>query len=378
MKIAFIDYYSAFSSDSKEPISIPLLLQANGIDVTLVNLSNLPCIDLYGIKVVSLKGWLDDNFVNDPPDQVVIFSRFDHHFTYLFKLIKELSIPIVLKGDTDGTLGYPLLPNYLRSVPIYKNPLNIWRQCKWRLPLPYFVKQKINQIKLADLVVCESPMARANIIAILEYWGEHDQIPKICFIPNLVSDKFMTSALSKKIDGVVMAYGRWDDVYIKGTDLLVKTIANVVRSRPRVRFVIAGNGSNKALKKLPRSLRNNVKALGHLAPVSLLEYLETAQVVLITSRVESFCFSAAEALCTGSSLVATPIESLIYLSGSGGFGSISTGFNSGSLTSALLYELDEWSCGNRNSRVIAEYWRGMLGKTRVETMWLKCISSLNN
>jgi hypothetical protein len=385
MKIAFIDYYNSTSSPHKDPISIPRGLAALGVEIELVTRADYNQGQLLGFKVQKLSDWLKSGLEKEPPDVVVAISRFNPELNAALGKIKTKKIPLIVKGDTDGTIGYPVPPNYLRvrplsnylrARPLLAHPLNILRQLKWRAPIRYFVEKKIHHIKLADLVVYESPGAGVNLSHVLRYWGLKCQIKKLHHIPNSISKVYTDAPLVEKTSGEVVSIGRWDDRWSKGSDLLSGVIVDILLKVSDTRFIVIGNNPEYIKNRIPADLLKKVCFTGAMDYKEVQPIVSTAQIILIPSRLESFSHVAGEALCTGATLVATPIEALYYLAGGGAYGSIARDFSVPAISSALLHELYQWRCHSRDPNAIASHWRSILNEDRIAQIWLKNIVQL--
>src|SRR5690606_4036442 len=101
--------------------------------------------------------------------------------------------------------------------------------------------------------------------------------------------------------------------------------------------------------------------------------LAKGRILLATSLIESFSFAAAEALCAGTSLAVTPIESLVYLAGGGAYGSISRGFTADAISAALVHEIQEWENRSRSPVAIASVWRRQLDDQKIASEWEKVL-----
>lgn len=378
MKLAFIDLYSEGASHHKDPVTTPLSLKARGHEVELVSCD--PAVaerfEIAGLPVVPAsqltgRGWGSQNF-----DAVIALSRFAAPLTPLLTEVKAAGLPLIVKGDTDGTLGYPLKPNYLRIVPVLAHPSNILRQLKWRLPVRHWVGQKMAHFALADRVVVESPGAVANLRQVLLYWGFTSDLGKIHFIPNQVSQLALDVPVGSHRDKTILAIGRWNDALCKGADLLAGTVTDLFKLRDDYEVIVVGTGLDEIRKRLPEHATTRVSLCDELSFAALQQLLVRARILVAPSRVESFSFVAAEALCGGASIVVTPIESLTYLAGGGAWGTVAKGFSTGSVTAALLSEMDRWDNGAHDPQQIAAFWRSRLSPATVTDLWLNLLEGI--
>lgn len=101
---------------------------------------------------------------------------------------------------------------------------------------------------------------------------------------------------------------------IKGIDILLRAMAQVVKQRPEVRLVLVGGGiyrDSKAqeseLRELARELglENNVDFVGVKTPGEVARYMCESSLLVLPSRTETFGAVLIEALACGTPVVAT-------------------------------------------------------------------------
>jgi glycosyltransferase involved in cell wall biosynthesis len=320
VNIAFLDDYHAAISPHKDPVTAPLAVRAEGHRVVL--LSSDPGFRT-NTAISGMEAYRAESFVADAQaladiDCVVAISRFSPRLLPILTRMKAAGVPVVIKGDTDGTLGYPLRPNYLRMRPLRDDIRNALRHLKWRLPVRRWVHQKLAHIALADRVVLESPGAAANAVEVLEYWGLGAEIGKLRVIPNEVSQAVVDIPPNARKPKVVMAIGRWDDPRCKGADLLVPVLDTLLAARPDYSASVVGSGIEDVRRQFGARHPGRLSLLGETDFHALQAMTAgSARILLVPSRLESFSYVAAEALCGGASLAVTPIESLAFLAGGG-------------------------------------------------------------
>lgn len=370
MKVGFIDVYRPGASLHKDPVSTPLELASRGHDIRLI--STAPGIeDLFeigGLPVEPIRrtasaGWRQAGF-----DLVVALSRFAPSLTDSLREIKAAGVPLIVKGDTDGTLGYPLQPNYLRMVPL-SNAANVLRHVKWRLPVRRWVGQKLDHVRLADRVVVESPGAAANLVMVMKHWSLGNEVGKVQFIPNQVSRLVIEKPVNLAKSRLIAAIGRWDDPVCKGADLLAATIRDLFRVRVDYEVKVIGSGIQNVRRHLSENVPDRVLLLEEMSFDALQQIIAEAQMLLVPSRIESYSFVSAEALCAGASLVTTPIESLNYLSGGGIWGTVARDFTSSAISAALLSEIGRWNNSQHDPRQTAAFWRARVSPVVVADLW---------
>ncbi len=379
MRIAVLDYYLP-AVEFKDPGQITLGLGEAGADVFLIPLNPLGPDERAPFRIERADPRRDEFGAHAAADVVLFFSRLDPRWTTLVKRIKAQGKKVILKADSDGTLGYPLVPNYLRTLSFLKNPIG-WmvRNAKWRLPIKRFVAQKIEQILLADAVIIESPDALSNVAHVLAYWGHQNLVTKLHFVPNPVAPDILQAPLRPK-ENAIVAIGRWHDEGAKSTYVLVCVLAEFLRTRLDYRSVIIGPGAdrvNRLTRPLPQSIRARIETRSLVERPEVARVLSVARICLVPSRMESFGIAAAEALCMGCSVVVTPIESLKYLSGQGFSGTVARDFGVGPIVSALVEDVNKWERKHYDPRQLAEYWRPKLGRKEIGNAILKIAENIH-
>lgn len=376
MKIAYIDQYVKGQSQFKDTLTIPSAMRQLGCEVVLISCSPLTKVSLWlnGFEVLPMAkiesaGWNSFEF-----DGVVFVSRLNAEFTPIVLNIKKCGLRLVIKADTDGTWGYPIPPNYLRARPLLSSPLNILRHIKWRLPLRHAVGSKCDQLRLAETVVVESPGAAVNATFALLYWGQSNIAKRVCFISNPISPEAMLLPVQKNKNNTIVTVGRWDDRGVKNTQTMLQATEKFLAANVSFDFEIIGAGLdvNEAEKYLGRYIKNGRVSITPEIPYKdLQKKIGQAKVILVPSTLESFCFVALEALCAGTSIVVTPIESLIYLTGGGRFGSVARSFGRDEILAALTYEVQAWEQGLRNSEEISDIARKEFHPNKIARQYIE-------
>lgn len=380
MRIAVVDYYGS-GILHKDPAQITLGLRDIGVEAIFVarnfvnqfDASQAPFPLLTSAAIETASFWRDL-----PVDAVLVISRLAPDAEKIVAAVNAAGLRLILKADSDGTLGYPLAPNYLRTLSWRVNPLRtLLRHVKWRFPMRRYVGKKIDQIVMADAVIVESPKARSNILSILQYWGCERLGSKVHFVPNPVApDVFAVDAMTEK-HKLVMAVGRWDDAGPKNTEVMVRAIIVFLRECVGYRAVIVGSGHDivtHIAERFNNGWLRRLDIVGAMDHGRLAQQLAGAQILFMPSRIESFGIVAAEALCVGCSIAVTPIESLEYLAADGFSGTVASGFDTSSAKGALLAEAKLWDAGERIPHEIAAYWRARLNRREIASAILATIA----
>lgn len=381
MRIAVVDYYGS-GILHKDPVQITLGLRDIGVDVVFVARNSVSQFDaaqapfplLMSAAIETASFWRDL-----PVDAVLVISRLAPDAEKIVAAVNAAGLRLILKADSDGTLGYPLAPNYLRTLSWRGDPLRtLLRHVKWRFPMRRYVGKKIDQIAMVDAVIVESPKARSNILSILQYWGCEGLGSKVHFVPNPVApDVFAVDAMTEK-QKLVMAVGRWDDAGPKNTEVMVRAIIEFLRECDGYRAVIVGSGDDivtHLAERIDSGSLGRLDIVGAMDHSRLAQRLADAQILFMPSRIESFGIVAAEALCVGCSIAVTPIESLEYLAADGFSGTVASGFDTSSAKEALLAEAKRWDAGERIPHEIAAYWRARLNRREIASAILAIIAA---
>ena len=123
---------------------------------------------------------------------------------------------------------------------------------------------------------------------------------KIMIMYNGVSDKFMNQYLVPEKDRYFFSVGRF--VETKGFDLLTKVSNNF----PEIEFQLGGGNKGDFINVFPKYSEQFI-FLGPLKPSECLNKYRRAKITIIPSKMEPYGIVAAEALCSGSPIVATNV-----------------------------------------------------------------------
>ena len=122
-----------------------------------------------------------------------------------------------------------------------------------------------------------------------------------CFpMYNGVSEVFLTQQLKLHKRDYIFCAARFAP--IKGLDLIVKATDNNIINK----LLIAGGNENDLLK-LEIPINDSVTLLGSISHSEIAKYLMQAEITVIPSRSETYGILLVEALCCGSSVVATNV-----------------------------------------------------------------------
>jgi glycosyltransferase involved in cell wall biosynthesis len=202
---------------------------------------------------------------------------------------------------------------------------NISEELKYRLSpsLKQYISQKIEPylekrlLKKAERVIVPSPHMK-------EYFGAVKDGIRV--IPNGVDFEEIQNRGQVKGDIIrpaVLFTGRLEK--IKGVDILIRSIAIVVRSIPDVHLYIAGSGEEECkLKYLVKKLdiEESVTFLGFVSEEEKWSYYRSADLCVVPSVEEPFGIVLLEAMACGKPVVASMVGGILYVVEDGKTGSL--------------------------------------------------------
>ncbi len=379
MRLSVFFYAYLPMHETKDNGQIPLGLNEIGIETNLLTFPkkelsdhkpNFPLIQISQNELNTENFWLKNN-----SDVVLAYTWLHEAYNPMIEKIKSAGKKVIVKADSDGRIGYPWLPSHL-STPLSEELTlehtieHIWQ----RLPSKFLhrralriAQQRIRQIELCDAVIIESPDALSNLNYFLSFWGREDLIKKTFFVPDPVSSTFTEAEVGAKQD-IIVSFGRLDDFKQKNTFAMVNATVEFLEKKPKFVSLFFGNGKeliNELTQYIPSVVADRMHVLGFIDRDRISQILSTAKIIFIPSRWESFGIAAAESLCMGCSVVATPIESFRYLTMQGFSGSLSANRRKESFLAALIQDEAKWEKGYYNPKKISEFWRNRLDRKNV-------------
>ena len=228
-------------------------------------------------------------------------------------------------------------------------------------------------LRNGDVIACVSPKAAEHYWKLCRIYGGADLADRVKVIPHAVEPRFRFSGPVKHRQ--VVCVGRWQDVVQKRPWLLMDVIGSLVTQDDSVSVVIVGTVTAE-LETWHRSLggnwQNRVNLRGRVDREELAAILNESQVFYSPSAFESFGISAAEALCSGCSVVAGRSVSMAsfewFVSENSGI--LVNSDDAGSHVRGLTEELECWDHDQRNPAGIAGIWCKRLHAERVSALAL--------
>lgn len=223
-------------------------------------------------------------------------------------------------------------------------------------------------LKEGHLIACVSPKAAEHYRKLCGIYGGADLAGRVTVIPHAVEPHFQYSDKPKCRQ--VVCVGRWQDVVQKRPWLLMGVIGSLVATDERVVVVIVGTVTPE-LEAWQRGLatdqRDRVQLRGRVDREGLAVILQESQVFYSPSAYESFGIAAAEALCSGCSVVAGRSNSMAgfewFVSENSGL--LAVADDAKGHVQALKDELESWGRGQRNPKDISDIWCDRLHAERV-------------
>ena len=214
-------------------------------------------------------------------------------------------------------------------------------------------------LRQGDVIACVSPRAAEHYMRLCRIYGGADLEDRVRVIPHAVETRFRFSGGPKRRQ--VACVGRWQDVIQKRSWLLVEVIGALIASDKDVSVVIAGTVTDQLRlwhESLEPDQANRVRLAGSVARHELAGILDESQVFYSPSAFESFGIAAAEALCSGCSVVAARSLSMAAFEWfvSENSGTLAERNDTQGHLATVRQELDSWNNGMRNARQISDVW----------------------
>jgi glycosyltransferase involved in cell wall biosynthesis len=230
-------------------------------------------------------------------------------------------------------------------------------------------------LKQGDVIACVSPKAAEHYRRLCRIYGGTDLAARVRVIPHAVESRFRFSGAPKRRQ--VACVGRWQDVVQKRPWLLMEVVGSLLAADEEVSVVIAGNPTDELEswhRSLPGLQRERVQIRGRVDRGELAEILAESQVFYSPSAFESFGIAAAEALCSGCSVVAGRSISMASFEWfvSENSGTLAAINDCKGHASALQDELAAWREGRREAEGISRVWCERLHAENVAEAVSRC------
>lgn len=317
-------------------------------------------------------------------DMVILYAWGRPRFARVAAAIRRSGAFLVLNQDNGGLIS-PLagtipwlreqwilggqgrnFPSLMRSIQLAGRGLTIG--------LAITDPLRAEHLSHGHLIACVSPAAAEAYRRICRIYGGQDLASRVGMVPHPVETRF-TYQNEGKLRQIVCV-GRWRDELQKRPALLIAAMRELLGRDAEVTVVIAGETTDELRswqQSLPTGAKQRVSLRGIVPRDELAGLMRESQVFYSPSAFESFGIAAAEALCSGCSVVAQRSVSMASFEWfvSSRSGRLTESDDAATHAKTLLAELDAWRHGERDATEISAIWRGRLHTDRIANRLLK-------
>jgi glycosyltransferase involved in cell wall biosynthesis len=213
--------------------------------------------------------------------------------------------------------------------------------------------------RYGNIIACVSPKAADSYRRLCRFYGGQNMARRVRVIPHAVESRFLFSGYTKRRH--VTCVGRWQDTKQKRPWLLTNVIEALVASDHEVSVTIVGTLTKELAewyRNLSTSHRDHIHLHGYAERNDLVKILNESQVFFSPSAFESFGIAAAEALCSGCSIVAQRSVSMASFDWfiSEDSGTLTDGNSVSDYVLAIQRELSLWKIDERSAQKISSIW----------------------
>lgn len=229
--------------------------------------------------------------------------------------------------------------------------------------------KRANHLRNADLIGAVTPLAVKRIAATCRLYGGSKLTRKVVLIPHPVTPYMHYDQFSiPKTKPRIICVGRWNDKQ-KDVDLLLATALFLLSSCDDIEFEIFGGATEKMhswWKALPESQQLRFYIRGKVDNCALPKAFQQARILFLSSLYESFHIAAAEALCSGCSVVGPDVPEIPSMKwfAAEPFGRMAKR-DAASLAKAIEEEMTAWDEGRRDPQEISQHWSQQFHAPRV-------------
>lgn len=280
-------------------------------------------------------------------DGVVLYSWGAPRYTAIAHAIKKAGIKLVIHLDTNGDF-------FLDAAPRKRS---LATRLKEAVTHPIIDILRARHLEYADVITCAKPVGEA-IIRKTFYGGLKGKFANMaCPVsPSMAYD-------GRPKQDLIVAIGRWDDVYQKRPEVLMQTLSVLYELGCSATTDIYGKITDDLRAwhaSLPHDTQLKINLAGLVPNHMLYDVYNNAKVCLCTSLFESSHIVSAEALCCGCSVVSAcqPIllRDVVWYTTKDS-GTVAKEDTPESLAQAVLAELHEWDVLRRSPHTIAAAWQ---------------------
>jgi len=294
------------------------------------------------------------------------------------RAIKTAGVKLNLALDSDG-FDHPRvgLRRYLYEKYYAERDRTKWFPAGWALLKTLVTAfrarhaRTMRHLEHGDFLTLPSPLAQQRYSRLLMAVGRPDLVPRLRNVPYPATQE-MTCNPSIRKQPLIIAVGRWQN-FQKGTPVLARVLERILSEQPGYSARIIGGGEEyvrRLVQPLDDGCKSRINILGPVRHQQLAGHYQESQILLCTSRYESFHNASGEALCCGCSVVGdVGISSMPYFC-SASSGTLSCDLSVNNLRDALQAEIDAWQRGDRDPIQISATWTARLHPDRVAEMFL--------
>lgn len=361
--------------ERKEGVFVAALREA-GIDARLVTRAKPELAGhdpSYPVRAAAAGELRDPAFWSSlPGDAVLVYTFLNPRFTPCLEAIRAGGKLALVRADSDGCIGPPVLSQRLFAPPA--GAANRARRAAWRLFPRRMAERRLAHLRAAAAVWIETPQARANLGRFLAWAGAPELLDRVAHVPVIVGRRFREAPLGEKVRQVA-AVGRWDDERQKNPRVLMRALLDFLAAHADHRAVVLGPGRERLRAWIGAAAHERLELRGAVEPAEVAACLASSRILLLASRWEGLPLAAAEAACLGCTVCGTPVAGLQYLARDGEGGTLADGFEAEGLAAALKAEARRWEAGRVDSEAIAAFWRARLAPPAVVAGFLELLAA---
>lgn len=315
---------------------------------------------------------------NQEPELVVLYAWGSPKFARVARAIRGSGAFLILNQDSGGLVS-PIvgLKPWLEEQWILSGG-STTRNAWWRtmvrtlrglsVGLGFTDPMRAEHLSNGHVIACVSPMAAEHYRVLCRHYRGEGLADRIAVAPHPVEPGFRFGEEGKQRK--IACIGRWKDSVQKRPRLLIDVIVRLLESDPLVTVEIAGVCDDEMEtwhQSLDEERGSRVSLHGRIGRKELASMLGRCRVFYSPSAFESFGIAAAEALCSGCSIVAQRSVSMTSFDWfvSETSGTLAASGDVVAHLDALTAELEAWDRGERDPVAISSIWSSRLHADKV-------------
>jgi glycosyltransferase involved in cell wall biosynthesis len=365
-----------------------LALRELGVDAKFVALGTPQESEHPPLIVATFDQMCDANWWRSRQVEVVfIYSWGAPRYEAIARAIHEAGIKLIVHLDSDGCLSprvslrEHLIHSYIDFREVHSPGFAAIKTLAksllfWAWPGAYDLRMQ-EHVGHADLITTTSPVACARLAKLFLRFHRPDLAARLRQISSpVLADCHYSTARPKQRQ--IVAVGRWQ-TYVKDTPRLVAVLKAVLSAAAGYRAVIVGAGEEvvrRLLAKHAPEIESRVSVLGYVPHAKMVPIYQESEMILVSSRSESFHLASAEALCSGASVVGPACIASMHWFVSADSGCLAPRRTTDGLAAALLEEIQNWRNGKRDPQAISAEWRQRVTAPAVASALLREVEKI--